>query len=108
MADPWAVTDKRAVNEWDVVGTEPDQHQAAPAPFPTDPHAGMAHTEPAMPDLPGAPGWQRMLGGAYGAVLEANKLISQGAAAVSLPQSKEDLAEAVRIQNEHQAYMATL
>ena len=66
-------------------------------------HIGMSHTRPATVDKPGAPVAQRFLGGIESGVLEANKLAAQFGLWLGHPGDKEDLAEANRLQQEHEA-----
>lgn len=92
-----------------------DEAKSAPAPAgafsyddATEPpdynlHAGMSHFAPAQPDHAGAPWQQRFVGGVQSGVLEANKLAAQFGLWLGHPHDKEDLDEAVRLQNEHEA-----
>ena len=94
--DPWAVVKTEPIaaapvgaDPWAVVKTEP---------LPTQAHEGMSHTPP--PSMSSQA--QRFIGGVESGALEANKLAAQFGLWLGHPHDTEDLAEAVRLQNEHE------
>ena len=80
-----------------------DHDPFAQAPLPTDQHAGMSHTSSPQVTKEGAPFFDRALGGLESGLLEANKLAAQFGVWLGHPHDREDLAEAVRLQQEHEA-----
>ena len=69
-----------------------------------DSHAGMSHNSPAQVSRKdGAPIWERFGGGVESGLLEANKLAAKFGLWLGHPGDTDDLAAAIKLQDEHEA-----